>query len=229
MKRAVIALVILLALCGASLGMSFPEIGVCNGDGVRLRAKPGTKGKVIGRVDAGTQFVVLGESLSGGQKWYRIDHPTQEGTAYISAQYVNGYYNAGELAAGETLAGVRLTLGITPEKTRVLLGKPLKSESGYMEYDGCNLWYEDGYLRRAEVYKRGYRLGDFQVGDSLRKLMPLGLDEGYTKNPEGDDYEMLDVLEGWTYSNETNEEIFFQFDGKGHIGFMSWYRPVGEG
>lgn len=48
-------------LCSSAPEAEYPELGVCTGDNVRLREDPGTDGKIIGRADTGTQFVILGE------------------------------------------------------------------------------------------------------------------------------------------------------------------------
>ncbi len=227
MKK-IIALLFITLLCGTSWAARYPELGACTGSNVSLRQTPGTDGKIIGRIeDPRNQFVILGEEYDDGQNlWYIIDHPTKKGTAYISAKYVNyGWYfgNDKTLPTGDAFVKVRLTFGIYPEKTRALLGKPSKSESGSLEYPGCKLWYEEDSLQRVEIYRRGYALAGVKVGDSCNKLIALGMPEDYR-----DDHE------GWNYiKSETGEEIFFQFtsndDGEVIIEWMSWERPVAAG
>ena len=249
MKK-VIALLWLMALCGSACAMQYPELGVCTGDKVRLREDPGTEGQVIGRADVGTQFIVLGEVYVDGQKWYEIDHPTKEGSAYIIARYVNGWYNNGEYPVGEVCAGVRLTFCINPQKTRELLGRPTKTaredSDEILEYPGLKLWYNEGSLSRAEISGKGYAVGGIQVGDKVGKLMNLEMSEDARSilediihdlhdiaSEEHDDDEAVDGPEGWSMTSASGEEIFFQFgtDSKGEfiVDWMSWYRPLGEG
>ena len=225
MKK-VIALVWLLVLCGAAQAMQYPELGVCIGDNVRLRESAGTKGKVIGRADSGTQFIILGEVRANGRKWYRIDHPTKKGSAYIAGEYVQGYYNAGRTPVGEDFAKVRLTFGITPTKTRALLGKPsdIQAEDEFMRYtySGCDVHYEADCLNYVHVHKRGYEIAGCKVGDNAMKLVVFGMPDSAPEEKEG-----------WTFESASGEEIFFQFgagkNGDTIIESMTWTCPNGEG
>ena len=88
MKKAFVILW-LMVMCSVSFGAEYPELGVCTGDNVRLREDAGTHGKVIGRADSGTQFVIIDEAYADGQKWYEIAHPFKAGNAFISARFVN--------------------------------------------------------------------------------------------------------------------------------------------
>ena len=223
--RKIIVVLWLAALCGSSWAMQYPELGVCTGDNVRLREDPGTEGKVIGRADVGTQFIVLDEVYIDGQKWYEIDLPTKEGTAFIIARYVNGWYNNGDIPVGEVCAEVRLKFGITPEKTRALFGKP-ESAQGQDEftrykYPGLDIHFESGTLSYVEIRRRGYPLHGFEVGDDAGKLTSLGMPD-----------DAIDA-EGWTYESATGEQIFFSFgggrNGETIIESITWSRPIGEG
>lgn len=241
MKKLVCSLVILLGLSAVSFGAEYPEIGVCMRDNVRLREDPGTDGKIIGRADIGTQFVILDEIYSDGQKWYEIDNPTQEGNAFIIAKYVNyGWYrgNDGAINTGKDFAEVRITFGITPEKTRALLGSNPKVHDETLEYPGINLSYDEGYLSTVELTKKGYAIAGMEVGDPITKLIEMGMPESYIKDLEEarnakDDDEPVGGPEGWTYESASGESIFFQFGGnsKGEfiVDMITWSRPLGEG
>ena len=222
MKK-LLAVLCVMVLCGSASALQFPELGVCHGEGVRLRERPGTNGKIIGRADVGTRFVILDSAEAGGQLWYKVDHPTKRGSAYILGKYVNGWYNAGDTPVGDDFAEVRLTFGITPEKTRLLLGKPqserAEDEFEDLTYAGCDISYEEGYLSYVHVHKRGYKMAGFQVGDKAEKLESLGLPKDYG--------------EGFTYLSDSGEEIFFQFGpgkrGETIIESMTWNTPQAVG
>ena len=244
MKKLIVVLWLML-LCSVSYGAEYPELGVCDGDNVRLREDPGTDGKIIGRADLGTRFVILGEAYVDGQKWYEIDLPTKEGSAYISARFVNyGWYYG--INTGKDFVEVRLTFGIYQEKAHALFGKGRKDEFGNLVYPGFTLRYDDEVvptIQQVEITKRGHALAGIQVGDSMKNLLELGMPEDYLKdfietqkeaanntNPD----EAIDGPEGWTYrNNATGEEIFFQFgtNGRGEpiVDMIVWTCPVGEG
>ena len=243
--RKIIAVMCVLLFCGTARGMELPNLGVCHGDNVRLRESPGTKGKVIGRADSGTQFIILGEAKSGGQKWYKIDHPAKKGSAYILAKYVNGWYNAGDIALGEVFAEVRLKFGITPDKTRALLGRPdnVQAEDEFMRfaYPGLDIDFEEETLSYVHIYKRGFTIGGIEFGDDARKLTRLGMPKDEVVNLRAKEYENWDYekdgqigAEGWSYMNDTGEQIFFGFKydlekKEVTIGSITWSRPIGEG
>lgn len=242
MKR-IITVLFVMFLCASAFGAEYPELGVCIGDNVRLREDPGTDGKIIGRADTGTRFVILGEVYVDGQKWYEIDHPFKKGNAYIIAKHAQyGWYY--ERSTGEAFVNVRLTFGIYQEKARALFGKGTKDEFGNLVYPAFTLRYDDETtptIQQVQINKRGYALAGVQVGDNIKKLLRLGMPEDIIKdiediqNTEPDDDEPVDGPEGWTYENkETREEIFFQFgfddDNKETIvDMILWTAPHAEG
>ena len=248
MKRFFVLLLLVILSCVPAFGAEYPELGVCTGDNVRLREDPGTDGKIIGRADTWTQFVILGEIYLDGQKWYEIDLPTEKGTAYIIARYANCGWYYGDygkvIPTGKDFIDVRLTFGIYPVKARALFGEGRKDEFGNLVYSGFTLRYDDEKtIQQVEINKRGYALAGVQVGDSMKKLLQLGMPEDYlkdflnaieeAKNNTNED-EPVDGPEGWTYRNEaTEEEIFFQFSindkGEPIVDMILWTRPVAEG
>ena len=249
MKKA-IAVLWLMVLCGSAWGASYPELGACTGTNVRLREDPGTDGRIIGKVeDRRHVFVLLGEEWVDGQKWYEIEHPTQKGTAYISARYVNDgwYYNK---PTGRDFVKIRQTFGIFPEKAQALFGRAKRDNFGHLNYNGLILRYDDeDMLHQVQIEKRGYALAGIQVGDNLARLYDLDMSEDARSVLEDvihdfndiaagehndDDDEPVDGPEGWTYINpDTSEEIFFEFgtNSKGEtiINMMTWTSPQGEG
>ncbi len=247
MKKIVVMLCVLL-FCTSAFGAEYPELGVCTGDNVRLREDPGTDGKIIGRADTGTRFVILSEAYVDGQKWYEIDNPKDKGHAFIIARYVNyGWYhgNNGVIPTGKDFVEVRLAFGIYQEKARTLLGEGKKDEFGNLVYSGCTLRYDDEAvptIHQAEITKRGYAIAGVQVGDNMRKLLQLGMPEDYLNDfieiQKGnaintDDDGVVDGPEGWTYESASGESIFFQFGvgqkGESIVDMIIWSRPLGEG
>ena len=248
MMRKVAALLWLVVLCGTAWGAVYPELGACTGTNVRLREDPGTDGRIVGKVeDRRHVFVLLGEAWVDGQKWYEIELPTQEGTAYISARYVNygWYYNK---PTGKEFVKVRQTFGIFPEKAEALFGKAKRDKFGNLNYDGLILRYDDeDMLHQVQIEKRGYALAGIRVGDPLTKLYDLDMSEdarGILEDvlhdfddvitSEHDDDEPVDGPEGWGYTNpDTGESIFFQFGtnskGEAVVDMMIWTSPEGEG
>ena len=241
--RKILAVLWLMVLCASAWAMNFPELGVCVGDNVRLRDSPNTKSRVIGRADAGTRFVILSETRSGGKKWYRIDHPTKKGSAYIAAEFVNGWYNEGKIPVGKDFADIRLNFGMTPEKTKLLLGKPTEEnaqdEFEYLTYRGCDVHFEEQYLSYVHVHKRGYEIAGCQVGDNASKLVVFGMPENELPDLTDEKYKNWDAEEdgpigpeGWTYESASGEAIFFGFEYTGEevrIETITWSCPRGEG
>mgnify|MGYP002623873019 CR=1 FL=1 len=235
--RKIIALLWLMLLCGTAWGMNYPEIGVCTGDSVRLRERPGTKSRILGTIDTGRQLVILGETSSGGQKWYKVDHPAKRGTAYILSSYVNGWYSNGSTPTGRDFVNVRLTFGITREKARTLFGKPSSTNFGGLQYPGIELMYDDGVnLSYVRVTRKGLPIAGVEVGDMVMKLVEMGMPEQYITDLENagssNSDEPEDGPEGWTYESATGETIFFDF-GVNNTGFIiegiTWSRSEGVG
>ena len=92
MRKFLAALIITLILCSASYAgvfMSFPAEGICTGDYVRYRARPGRNSKILGRLMDGDEVVVVGERRLGREVWYEIYDPSgRRRTAWIAGQYV---------------------------------------------------------------------------------------------------------------------------------------------
>ena len=246
MKRIVALLLIL--WCGTAFAASYPEIGSCTGTRVRLREDPGTEGRILGLVEERRHvFVLLGEVWVDGQIWYEIEHPTQKGTAYISAQYVNyGWYYG--RPTGKEFVKVRQMFGIFPEKAEALLGKARKDEFGNLNYPGLVLRYDDeSMISQVQVEKRGIELFGIQVGDKVEKLFDLDITDDARgvledvihdlhdiMNSEHDDDEPVEGPEGWGYANpETGEEVFFGFGlndkDEPAVEMIIWSCPRGEG
>ena len=174
---------------------SYPDTGFCVGNSVRLREDPDTEAEIVGRLNEGDRVIVLGEASVDGEKWYSLDNPTQEGTAWAFGKYIDTYkgYETGTPVYNLYIQ-ILLNFGITPEKAKVLLGDPDQElEDGpldILEYPDLQLQYREKRLNRVEVWKSGLAFGGFQVGDPASKLNdalgePLSKENG-TWHYEGD-------------------------------------------
>ena len=231
--RKILAVLMLLMFCGAACADEFPKLGRCLGDSVRLREKPGTKGKIIGRADIGTQLVILGEGKSAGEKWYRVDHPYQKGSAWIHSRYVN-------IAYGNESAflDVRQTFGIYPDKTRALFGAPERvvedkfsstdRDAFYYDYPGFRVWFdlENQNLMYVFVEQRGPAIYGVRVGDMALKLIELGMPESKLNLSRYDDGDS--EYETWNYELSNGEKISFGISlndkDEAVIDSVNWYR-----
>ena len=224
-----LCVVLLLACSSAAWAVQFPYIGMCQGDGVRLREDPGD-GEIIGKLNRGDVFVVIDETFVDGQRWFEIDNPTAKGTAFISGRYVAPEYagnNNVDTAGCRMSAAIQMTFGITPEKARAIHGREKDLADGpgeeVLDYDGFKLYYEDSArLKRVEVESGSMPFGEIHIGDTQEKLLEV-LGNGI-RDPD-------EYLEGWTCNTALGEEIFFEFGvGKNNetvIVFMTWSAPAG--
>ena len=202
----------------------YPMLGVCNASNVRLREGPDTKSEIIGSVNDGDSFVLLGVHYVPQSAWYYIDHPQKKGTAYIYAPYVDEIHPDDLGTAGYKLRmDLMVYYGITPEKAKALFGKPLNEEreSNYYEgagremedvtlqYPGFNLHYLDGHINHIDVTSYGHSFGDISIGTSRADLVRI------LGNPTGEGDE------GVTY--EISEGESFQFEiQNGKVSAMEW-------
>ena len=92
--RKVLAVVLLVSfmLCGiaeAAVFRSFPADGICIGDYVRYRSRPGTNSRILGRLFDGDEVTVLSEVRVKGQRWYEIYDPNESGRrVWVAGQYI---------------------------------------------------------------------------------------------------------------------------------------------
>jgi len=208
----------------------FPDLAMCRGNKVRLRENPDTNSKIIGQLNENTTFILLDAKEVNGEKWYLIDHPSKKGSAWIFGKYVEKYYKFKDCdytPAHEIAMQLRLDYGITPEKTRALLGKPLKTlKDAHGNFAG--LKYKDYDLYYEHYDDSGYNIKQIQVG--------YGDDEGKAKGnfgpiKIGDDKTKLFKIFGNNIRDEENfvnvdlpsgEVMYFNFDENNKISSMNW-------
>ncbi|MBR0079691.1 MAG: hypothetical protein IJP69_04875 [Synergistaceae bacterium] len=220
MRRILLTLAILIFTTQTAFAVNYPHTGYCTGNYVRLRDNPGTEDTEVleGRVFEGNLLVVLDEVFVDGEKWYEIDYPFGEGTAWIFGKYVEIYEREFE-ETPKHIVPVFMQLfqdyGTIPEKAKVIFGKPKrdkKTKSYYepagrdlefedLEYPNLTLNYVEGRLRGIEITGRGSNLnfGKIRVGDSVEKL----------QEEFGEPHDKYDEVGEWDY--EFAEGRLFEF------------------
>ncbi len=66
----------------------FPMFGHCTGDNVRLREKPGTKSKVIGKFDTMDWMTIFDDRAVKGEVWYLVEPEKENLRGWINGRYV---------------------------------------------------------------------------------------------------------------------------------------------
>ena len=162
---------------------TFPTLGGCTGNGVRLREDPNTDSEILGKLNAGETVVVLDKFITDGETWYEVDHPSEPGSAFVFGKYLEALYTENHQAAPlhKLVMNLYLTFGITPEKALKLSGKPKSREDkkigsdGFervrMEFDSFSLEYVAGTLTGVHVEKGKKTFGEIKIGDSAEKVM----------------------------------------------------------
>ena len=92
--RKIFALAILVCLLVCSVSEAarfryFPADGVCVGDYVRFRDRPGTRSRILGRLMKGDQVTVISQVTVGRELWCEIYDPYDDDrTVWVSGKYI---------------------------------------------------------------------------------------------------------------------------------------------
>ena len=190
MKRIILlTLAILIFTTQTAFAVNYPHTGYCTGNYVRLRDNPGTEDTEVleGRLFDGNLVILLDEVFVDGDKWYEIDYPFGEGTAWIFGKYIENYEGEiDNIPEYRFILQVYQDFGTKPEKAKSIFGKPKKSskrtfywepagrnvEEETLEYPKLTLNYIDGRLQGVEITGKGsnLRFGKIRVGDDTSKL-----------------------------------------------------------
>ena len=169
---------------------TFPTLGRCTGNNVRLREDPDTGSKILGKLNEGNCVVVLNKLITEGNIWYEVDNPAKKGRAFVFGKYLEAVYEESYQSNRfrQFLMNLYLTYGMTPEKAVELWGKPQrrkrevisseKIEFVTLEWNTHRLEYWDKELVSIGVSKGSSPFGKVRIGDSVEKLehnfgMPL--------------------------------------------------------
>ena len=66
----------------------YPDFGYCTGDNVRLRESPGTKSKVIGKLNNMDWMTIFDEKKVKGEIWYLVEPERENLRGWIIGRYV---------------------------------------------------------------------------------------------------------------------------------------------
>ena len=211
MKRASVVLLAALCLAGCAWAdprfVDYPALGFCTGSGVRLRDEPSTgkESKIIGRLDNFDRLVVLGETSVEGQTWYEVEHPKKKGEAWVFGDYVQPQFGEDELDSlrARTLLSLTQTFGVTPEKARLLFGKPRKDKSKKLDagggialtdlaWAGRTAGYLNGQLVHAGLMEGKLPFGEARVGGPASDLVE-SLGNPASRSDENWEYRLDDM------------------------------------
>ena len=191
MKRFTLAIMILCLIISSAYGearvfVDYPTLGECTGNDVRIRSKPNTNAKILGKLNEYDRVIVLGKVKSGKDTWYEIEHPTEKGKAYVFGKYLVPAYRQEYQRSPQAKMWInmQMTYGQKPEKISALLGNPRKNTRNNVygisfvtcEYGDYRVLYVDnteyvkGYLKGIDVKRGSTPFGNIHIGDSTRKL-----------------------------------------------------------
>ena len=231
-KKLNIILIFILTLCGAAHAKeiadfkTFPAMGSCTGNSVRIREQPNLNSKILARLNEFDKAIILGSRVMGGKKWYEIELPRGEGTGWTAAEYLIPFYDD-EFDGGEGLMNlltrINQDFGVTPDKARLLftgdnvkfsvLNKSKDKDKNYivtiMTHENYTAQYINDNLNGAAVFKGRMKFGDIKIGDTPEKIIKiLGKPTSQTKDN-------LAYLFDEGYSR-----LEFSLDAKGRVDTM---------
>ncbi|MBR2208514.1 MAG: SH3 domain-containing protein [Synergistaceae bacterium] len=164
---------------------SFPTLGRCTGNSVRLREDPSTESEILGRLNTGDCAVVLDKFVTDGNTWYEVDNPFDEGSAFMFGKYLEPVYLEEHQVnpLHKLIMNLYLTFGITPEKAEKLSGKPKSKnrevigadsfERINMDYGNFSLEYLANSLTSVRVQKGKKPFGDIKIGSDASELIEV--------------------------------------------------------
>lgn len=229
------AAALLVMFCGSAWAdripsfSAFPTWGLCTGDYVRMREEPDTESEIRGRLNTDDRVVVLGQTSVNGQTWYEVEHPTDEGSAWVFGKYIHAAYEEEyqEDPMRQLLVKLNITFGATPDKARALFGKPTKQKREVigsegdivrinMTWSGHDAEYLNGHLTGVNVTKGKTPFGNIRIGNKVDKL-----EDELGKPKDSSD-------ESWTYQAGEMDYITFTIeDGKITEMNYQYYYDIG--
>jgi hypothetical protein len=194
-----------------------------------MREEPDTESEILGRLNVDDRVIVLSQTSVEGQKWYEVDHPTDEGSAWVFGKYIRAAFEEEyqEDPLRQLIVQLNLTFGVSPDKARALFGKPDKVKKEVIGSDrdivrvnmvwrGHTAEYLNGSLTGVSVSKGRTHFGNVRIGDKANKL------EDYLGKPS-------DATEdSWTYQPGEMDYVTFELeDGKIIRMSYQYYYDIG--
>lgn len=201
-------------LSSSAVKIKYPLLAQCTGQKVRLRAAPSLDAKIVGQ--APYWLYAVNDRVVDGEMWYEVDHPDQNGSAWIFGEFLNVQADEDITPAKRLTWQLVVDFGSSPAKARALFGPPLKEKKKNiptpdlpvdkmteltLSYPGFILTYFDDSFHGVEVTGDLVSFGPYRVGDSAEKLA-VGL--GQAETEDGD----------WTYHIDNEELVFAIQDGR---------------
>ncbi|MBR1486454.1 MAG: SH3 domain-containing protein, partial [Synergistaceae bacterium] len=144
---------------------SFPTLGRCTGNSVRLREDPSTESEILGKLNMNDFVVVIDKFVTDGETWYEVDHPTEVGSAFIFGKYMEAVYleNYQDNPLHKMIMNLYMTFGMTPEKALKISSRPKSQnretvgsdsiERVNLDYGSYRLEYLDNTLTGVNITK----------------------------------------------------------------------------
>ena len=185
-RKVFVAALLCVLITSSSYAASFvdyPTLGRSTGDGVRLRSKPSTNSKVLGKLVEGDFVIVIRSKNIDGELWYEVDHPTKKGRAYVFGKYLEPCYI--EFNQHDKLQKLRssleMTYGMNIQKAEALFEKTNKltsRKSEHSDYQRVTLdwgthnvsFIDDDLLVVIQVKSGNTPFGNIHIGDYVEKL-----------------------------------------------------------
>lgn len=180
---------ILIFLCGAAFGSSIPEfknfpaLGSCTGNYVRFRAAPNTNSDILGRLNEFDRVIVTGQRIINNKKWFEIENPVSNNTAWIYGDYLIPEELEGRSELLGLLVRLNKDFGVTPEKARVIFGADVQIKAEFssdpkkkfiktfLTHNRFKAEYLNNNLTALDITGREINFGDFKIGDKTEKLI----------------------------------------------------------
>lgn len=193
MKMKIRALLLFLFIAGAVAShadplpeiKSFPDLGSCTGNSVRLRSKPDTKSEILGKLNEFDRAIAINQRIINGKKWFQVEHPTASGTAWVYGDYLIPELYAMKPVFKRLLIKLNQDYGVTSEKARVIFGDEIKIKTEkfsrpdvsytktFVSHKNFNLEYLNNNLTEVEVMSGDFPFGDIKIGDNAEKVIKI--------------------------------------------------------
>ncbi|MBQ7067582.1 MAG: hypothetical protein IJM82_00275 [Synergistaceae bacterium] len=179
MKRKILfAVSILIFTYQTAFAINYPCVGYCYGNFVNLVDNPDiNNSNVIGSINEGEMLIILDEAETDFGKFYKIENPFNEGTAWIHGNEIEledeHFSKSGNYGF---VIQVFQNFGLYPDKTKSIFGEPFRDlhdeiiDEKTFEYPDFRIIFVNDFLSRIEITGNKFNFGGVQVGNSIKQL-----------------------------------------------------------
>ena len=162
---------------------SFPTLGRCTGNSVRLREDPSTESEILGKLNIGDDVVVIDKFVTDGDTWYEVDNPFDEGSAFMFGKYLEAVYLEEHQVnpLHKLIMQLYVDYGITPEKALKISSKPKSRnreiigadsiERVNFDFGNYSLEYLGGSLTGVDVKRGKKSFGGIKIGSDADEII----------------------------------------------------------